>query len=62
MGFSTTKETGNVCNLEFFCYSMHQHMQHIRDALKYMPRAAGTSVITNYLKHCIMYETEQPTH
>jgi hypothetical protein len=41
---------------------MRGHIQHTRDARKYMPQAARTSVITNYLKCCIMHGSEQPTH
>jgi hypothetical protein len=51
-----------ICKLQFFSYSMNQHIQHTCDAQKYMPWAAGTSVITKYLKCCIMYGTEQLEH
>jgi hypothetical protein len=37
MGFSTIKETVIICKLQFFSYSMNQHIQHTCDAQKYMP-------------------------
>jgi hypothetical protein len=48
MVFSMSKESGNICNLQFFCYCRNQHIQHTHDALMYMLQAA-VSDITNYL-------------